>query len=359
MLKKAFFFLFLALGFVVLRWEVQRRYFDPSQIAEERKELRILILHRNGVGEKEASARIRTAAERLGWECYICSSRPSGWVKALLPHPLEKAIAAISPDLTLNFQSAEKHAAGINFVSLSSGSHRYKEECFDWAPYLQFDAYLPTFQDTEFLEEKIASLGKPYQGMRWFFTCPSAPFAPPIPQRLFYCGSNWDRTRKGEKYKRLFALLDIKGDIAIYGPKNAWKHTPRSYRGFLPFDGHSTLEAMQQCGIVLILHSDTHLQGNSPTARIFEAAAASCIVISDQHPFVQQEFGDSVLYIDQESAPEDLFHQIESHLAWIHSHPIEAQEKARKCHQLFEERYTLEKQLLDLRALYEKVLQPL
>jgi hypothetical protein len=358
-LKKAILILFFILGVLFLRREVRARYFDPSQIAQEKKELRILLLHRNGIGEQESSARIKTACEHLGWECYICSSRPSLWERALLFHPLEQAIEAIQPDLTINFQSVEKHAPGVNFVSLSSGVQAYAKEDFDWKKYADFDAFLPTFQETDLVKENMESLGKPFHGMRWFFTCPRTSYTPLVAERIFYCGSNWDRTRKGESYKRLFARLDQTGDISIYGPPKAWKCTPRSYRGFLPFDGQSTIKAMQECGIVLVLHSESHIKGNSPTARIFEAAAACCVVISDRHPFVMEEFGDSVLYIDQESSPEALFTQIEDHLAWIHSHPSEAQDLAFKCHRIFEDRFTLEKQLLHLKEIYTELRQVL
>jgi len=112
---------------------------------------------------------------------------------------------------------------------------------------------------------------------------------------------------------------------------------------------------MQECGIVLILHSETHLKGNAPTGRIFEAAAASCVVISDRHPFVIQEFGDSVLYIDQDESAEEMARQIESHLGWIQSHPAAAQEMAEKCHRIFEERFTLEQQLLRLQTVYNNL----
>lgn len=356
MVKKATFFLFFILGALFLQRQIDRRYFDHSQI-REKNGFRLLLLHRNGVGEKEASARIKTASEHLGWECYICSSRPSTWEKALLFHPLERAIDAIKPDLTINFQSDQKYAPGVNFVSLSSGIQTYAKEDFNWSRYAAFDAFLPTCREMEFVKKKINSLGKPFRGMRWFFTCPKTPFVPLEAKRIFYCGSNWDRTRKGENFKRLFEKLDQMGDISFYGPPKAWKHTPRSYRGFLPFDGASTIKAMQECGIVLILHSDTHLKGNAPTSRIFEAAAASAVIISDRHPFVMEEFKDSVLYIDQEGSSEAIFQEIKEHLAWIRSHPKEAQKMALESHLIFEERFTLEDQLLHLKALYEKIPQ--
>jgi len=359
MLKKTILILtFFFAGIWTLHWDVQRRYFDFSQVPAEKTKLRVLVLHRNGIGEQESCARIKTACRNLGWDCFSCSSRLSTWQRTLLSRPLEKAIDAVRPDFTINLQSAEIHAPGINFASLSSGLTHYAKEGFDWKKYASFDGFLPTFQNTQFLKEKIESLGKPYRGMRWFFSCPKTRFAPlPKTPRLFYCGTNWDKTRKGGKYKQLFRKLDQAGLISIYGPKNAWKHTPASYRGFLPLDGQSTLKAMHECGAVLILHSDAHLTGNAPTGRIFEAAAASCVIISDRHPFIVQEFGDSVLYVNQEASAKGLFQEISLHLDWIRSHPQEAQEMAKRSHVIFERRFTLESQLKQLKAIYDEIQQ--
>ena len=387
MLKKAILIVFFMLSIVFLRWDAERRFFDrlqinaycmnTDQLAKPRgrsilrnfharlsvrnlreRALRILVLHRGGVGEREAAARIKIASRHLGWECYICSLRPTTWEKILFVHPLDKAIRAIQPDFTINFQTTEKRAPGINFVSLSSGVQTYAKESFDWKKYASFDGFLPTFQEIGIFKEKIESLGKSFRGIRWFFTCPSTAYVPLRPKKLFYCGSNWDESRKGKKTKSLFTLLDRTGELAIYGPPKKWKHTPRSYGGFLPFDGISIIKKMQECGIVLVLHSDIHLQGNAPTGRIFEAAAAGCAIISDRHPFIVQEFGDAVLYIDQEGSSEAIFQAIATHMAWIRSHPEKAQEMAFRCHQIFMEKFTLEKQLCDLKEICENIQHP-
>lgn len=336
---------------------VERQYFDFSAVSPERKGLRILVLHRNGTGEKEAISRMKIACQRLGWECYACSSNPSFWKRFFLRRPIDRVFEAVQPDFTLNFQCKERFVPGINFVSLASGAHLYfgEEGKLDVGKLACFDGFLPTFQEVDLLKARLEERGIPFRGMVWLFTVPAQEYRQVEPQKLFYCGSNWDKTRKGLEYQRLFSLLDERDDVEFYGPKGSWKFLKKCYQGSIPFDGTSLMDRMQRAGIALILHSDSHIQGNSPTGRIFEAAAASCVIISDLHPFVQKEFGESVLYIDQTQSAESMGQQIAAHLEWIRAHPNEAKEKAKRAHQIFAERFTLEKQMGQLKGLYEEL----
>jgi hypothetical protein len=63
-----------------------------------------------------------------------------------------------------------------------------------------------------------------------------------------------------------------------------------------------------------------------------ETVAASAVVISDNHPFVKEHFGDSVFYVDQDASAEEMFHQIDNRVKWIHEHPKEALQKAKAAH---------------------------
>ena len=67
------------------------------------------------------------------------------------------------------------------------------------------------------------------------------------------------------------------------------------------------------------------------------------MIISDKNEFVEREFKESVLYIDQ--SRDDMFEHIESHMRWIRENPEIAMEKARLAHAIFLEKFTLEKQL--------------
>lgn len=100
---------------------------------------------------------------------------------------------------------------------------------------------------------------------------------------------------------------------------------------------------MNQHGISLVLHNGGHLQNKAPSGRIFEAAAAAAVIISDEHAFVKREFKNSVLYIDHRKF--DLFSQIEKHMQWIKANPEKARAMAEKAHQIFLQKFTLEDQL--------------
>src|ERR1700690_3003057 len=105
---------------------------------------------------------------------------------------------------------------------------------------------------------------------------------------------------------------------------------------------------MRDAGIALVLHSQQHIEQKAPTGRIFEAASSGCVIISDRHPFVVNEFADSVLYIDDTQMADGLFQQINTHMQWISSHPQETEKMAQRAHSIFSKKFTLERQLQNL-----------
>ena len=125
-------------------------------------------------------------------------------------------------------------------------------------------------------------------------------------------------------------------------------------KGFT-FDENEFRQGMREAGIVLILNSQYNLYLGTPAARVFEAAAASTMIISDLHPFIIREFGDAILYVNQNQPTEALYAQINGHLEWIISHPQEAEAMAKKAHAIFIEKFTIEKQLESLSELHEQI----
>ena len=107
----------------------------------------------------------------------------------------------------------------------------------------------------------------------------------------------------------------------------------------------------------LLLHHREHLAGGSPTNRIFEAAAANNVIISDAHPFIKQHFGDNVLYIDIDQNAESMFKQVDAHMQWILANPLQAQQKAANCNAIYKQKFILEKQLADLLDLHKAFVQ--
>lgn len=209
----------------------------------------------------------------------------------------------------------------------------------------------------EFLQEKIDQ----YPMMDWVPTVLKTKYEPIAAKRLFYCGVNWDPLRTSPDYFRCVKLLDQTGLMDVYGTEGMKNWNLRSYKGELPYDGKSFPEALKKSGIVLVLHSQEHLDYGVITSRIFEAVASGCVVISDRHEFVEKEFGDTILYLDIDKehklTAEKMFEQIYAHLMWIFAHPREAEEKARKAHEIFDAKFTLEGQLERLGELHQKNFQ--
>ena len=84
----------------------------------------------------------------------------------------------------------------------------------------------------------------------------------------------------------------------------------------LPFDGVSIVNAIRSSGIALCLHRAEHRKVNCPSMRLFEAAAAGALIITDDFEFPRVWFRDSVLYVDAELPPSIVVQRILSHVEW-------------------------------------------
>ena len=135
---------------------------------------------------------------------------------------------------------------------------------------------------------------------------PSTPDLGPadhLPRQLaiMYAGVHWDGSRHGA----VFRGLDGRVPLKLYGPPEPWAGRGGAYRGTLPFDGISVITAIREAGIALCLHKAAHRDANCPTMRLFEAAAAGALIITDDFEFPREWFRDSVLYVDAELPARD------------------------------------------------------
>jgi hypothetical protein len=146
---------------------------------------------------------------------------------------------------------------------------------------------------------------------------------------VFYCGTQWDARRTSDEFERLYAWLHQKQVFRVYGLKQVWGHMRQSWCGQLP--PNKMVDAIAQCGISLVLHSAGHMNSGAPTSRIFEAAAALTVIISDRHPFVLKYFSDCALFLFDEQPLEQ---QMDNYLEWIKMHPMEASTMAQRAHQV-------------------------
>ena len=177
--------------------------------------------------------------------------------------------------------------------------------------------------------------------------------AGPLPSQpaIMYAGVHWDGSRHGE----IFRGLDGRVPLRLYGPPEAWADRGESYQGVLPFDGTSVIGAIRDAGIALCLHKAAHREANCPSMRLFEAAAAGALIITDDFEFPREWFRDSVLYVDAELPAPTVVEQIVSHVAWAKRNPAAASRLSQRSNELFRRRLTLESMLKPLPDFVERV----
>jgi spore maturation protein CgeB len=122
-------------------------------------------------------------------------------------------------------------------------------------------------------------------------------------------------------------------------------------------DSNDIIELIHDNGIFLLMHADRHLMDQISSSRLFEAAAANVIIISDKNQFVIDNFGDNILYFDHNKSTEEQADEIIKHVEWIKKNPEKAKEMANNCHKIFLEKFTMEKQLVKLAKMHEHVLE--
>lgn len=313
---------------------------------------------RNFPAEGESGIRILITAKQLGWNLL---SLPAS--HKVPPKKLKNAIGIFIPTAGRSEEifpkSVPVFTINYEYHSLDQINKTAQELLDDLkkSPYNDrvYGLLKTSYQPIDIRLAPNEEIGNLKFIMTWYPTTQITHYAPQMPTKLFYSnGSRYtgnDRVNS-EKYINLWRRLDKTSYFAAYGHKSVWKGY-ESYKGYINADGESFIREINKAGACLILHKPRTLQQKIPTGRIFEAAAAAAIIISDKHPFIEKEFQDSVLYID--TVRDDLFEQIDAHWQWIQSHPEQAKAMAKRAHQIFLEKFTMEKQLTQLLQEFELI----
>lgn len=325
----------------------------------QRSEAKILVVWHGGFGEAEAVERLKIAAKNINIDLRVIQDNGSLQHSLKINNPVEVAIKIFKPDFVLSLEENLPYYEGApNYMVLSHGIEDYIKYNETDGPefinshFVQFDALLPSFSNIELLKTVYEKSGKKYFGMPWYYSVYKTDRMTAIPHKLYYSGGSlWDKTRSSDKYIDVYKKLDQSGYFVVSGPVHIWQHLSQSAIGLLPFDGVAVIDAIHDAGIELILHDKSHFDAAAPTSRIFEAAAANVVIISDKHSFIINNFGDNVLYIDVEQDAITIFNQINSHMQWIMSHPSESQQMAANCNAIFKDKFSLEQQFLNLIAM--------
>lgn len=290
-----------------------------------------IIVNSNWTGEYAFALRLQAACKNLGWSSSIISGRdaPSesfSFFLTLIPYERGGIHPSLSPNYLVLFDPIN-HYYGTDFQLQPS--------------FLNFSGYLTTFENQDNLGIKKNNICPKL----WYPTSQYYPYRKVSPKGLFYFIGLWGNRLANVEYQILQKLLSEQSYTYFFGNPERGSQYGNAYKGSIPQESNSVLDTICDVGICLVLHSDLHIQNKIPSGRIFEAAAASGIIISDQNPFVQKHFGNAVLYIDQTKSGEEMFEQIDAHVKWIFTNLDKAQEMARRSHQIFLDHFLLEDQL--------------
>ncbi len=223
-----------------------------------------------------------------------------------------------------------------------------------------FDSYVVYGNNKDWADNLISNLSN-YTEMKdksilysFYPTIPKTELYHSDRKELFYVGVNWDVKRRSSHFTKIFSNLDQKPYFAVYGRKEGWSYIKNSYKGTIPFDADTLIKTMQKSGIALLFHSQLHNKYGVPSKRIFEAAAASNVIISDENPFVKKEFGDCVYYVDTDVKPPKVSSAIDKIVKEIQANPSMADQKAACVHNIFLKKFALEEQWKKVFTMHRK-----
>ncbi|MEC7839349.1 MAG: glycosyltransferase [Chlamydiota bacterium] len=295
-----------------------------------------LVIRSDFRGERELAERIKRACNTLGWEAHqlyasqrVLSQRKYDWILTMVP-------------------GKQKLVNQDNYLILFDPEHHYfNSDGYLRGDYSGYTGYLTTYSNIDMLVEDKKIGGKRIYKKQWFPTVQHHSHRKVTPDKLFCFLGHWGDRKKNERYITLYKKLSQKKYTNLYGFETVGRGFGKAYKGAIDYDGESVVRTISEMGVCLVLHSETHLKYGIPSGRIFEATAASAVIISDMNNFITENFGDSVFYVDQTLSGEEMFKQVDKYMTWIKNHPNEALDMARRSHKIFEEKFCLENQLLE------------
>jgi hypothetical protein len=293
---------------------------------------RIIIAAPGSAGERRFCMQLGDALTKFGYEWCICSDT------------VARMAGKMNPDFFISLWSTippPDPASGI--VSLL---YIHSPSCVSSEYYPHVSAYgnfLFAQSGTDELEEHLQESGKNFRHLKTYLTLGKTNFCSKPKKRLAYVGYLHDPRRKSELVE-LFQLLDKTDYCDFYGWARTWRKAgPNSWRGEIRLRGtRDVQDIMEAAGIALLLHHKQQFESGSPVYRDFEALSSSCVIITEKTAFMQENFSDCVLFIDMDKSAEEIFEQIDVYVKWIHEHPEEAVEMARKSHKIFCDKFSLE-----------------
>lgn len=302
-----------------------------------------LLIRPDFRGEFAFAMRIQAAAKNLNWKVDIINIKHSKLIKN---NPYDFVINLVPGHY--------KRPKCKNYLALFDPiNHCFQKNGRLKHRYRHYDGYLLTYTPTK--EDINFSNGNlPY--LRWYPTVQYFPYEKVDPSYLFHLCCLWGNRFEDGKFSQFFSLLDREPYTRLYGIELFHALYPNSYQSTISMNCHIP-QVASKAGVSLVLHSSVHNAYGLPSGRIFEAAAASTVIICDENPFVKKHFGNSVLYINTNENGESIYHQVHRHMQWIQSHKEEALKKAKDAYEIYQKHFLLEDQLLRLSDFHDSISQ--
>lgn len=308
---------------------------------------------------KMLARRILIASQNMGWEAIIIEEYVGN----------EKKIKKINPDFiisTLNDHDLNGQKLPYNiyayflqstktyFGGIVSFSPVFKEK--NYKSIDRINGFLCTFKAIKLMKDYKESKGGTFEGFRTYPTVQSTKFEPFEFNSIVYFGSNWDKIRSSNRFKIFFMNLNKEKVLNVYGSKEVWQYIEPSWKGTIDGNGWNIIDITKKYGISLIVHARRYHKEGIPSSRIFESIASSSIVITDNNKFVVDNFQDSVLYFNEENSANAMTEEVLDHIKWIKENPEKARAKAKKAHDIFLKKFTLENELIKIAKMHETIL---
>jgi hypothetical protein len=298
-------------------------------------------------GEISFAYRIKSACANIGWRADVIDFTNH---ENLRKHNYDFVINLIPGGY--KFPKCKNYLAIFHPIH-----HFFDKNGFLYKGYRSYDGYLVTHVSDNFDTKEINFTNSDqFSCMQWYPTVQKQEFHTKDPRFLFHIPCTWGDRFLDIKFKQCFQLLEEMPYMRFYGDTMFKKRYPKSYCGEISYEGNSLYKKLAQAGVVLVIHSAEHNRYGLPSGRIFEAAAVSSVIICDKNAFVQDHFGNSVLYIDTDKSSRSIFNQIQNHMEWIRENKAEALDKAMRAHAIFEDKFLLEDQLLKLEEFHNQII---
>jgi hypothetical protein len=303
------------------------------------KKQRFILIYPREFDVKNEIERIAIASQKLGWSCYYFSYawkaslfkldasllnqftnflnrlfhfdfavtlRPSPLTIRLkngvpnylyLPENLSNSLSRISanwnhsiPELVKMYPSFNSSELNNMFIGDYSG-YLHSTNDLKWLDKFKLKDYSMNYKKFNPNKKRI----------KWYLSSFNANFLKLNYKQIALPAISKKLAENNVKYKRL--IEGLKADDVLY------QNTGYSFT--------SQLKELREAGIALVLSRGSSPKDKTPNSDIFQAAAASNVIIAERTPFIEQEFGECVLYIDSRLPADAIYYQTKAYIKCI------------------------------------------